>query len=989
MATAYEYGHDPRAATIGDLSHEELLELVNLIRTDGVVHSRGETVVVDRLGVRRPWGLYTPAVTLTSRGVSLAARALLAKVTTFRSTQIAGSGFTSIPLLSACVLLGHGRYTGLIIRDRPKSYLTRRRIDGPWDLSDPVVVLDDSVSSGTSLFQAIQALETEGFEVEGAVTLVNFSYQGGAERAYRRGYRVESVLDAWSDLSLPAQERQKLQPLVEATSAGTLIEPGLNPAVAARRVAEIYLTSGVPPLPPARFDREYDCRGGVWVSFRDRASETRLARDGFWHFDAGRADLYRDLVTATVKTIEHSAGAVSLRRLDGLKIAVTFFGPLERVAPAKLDFARYGIVVRDLSTRRKVGGALPNTQVFVSEAAQYHHATKRNARLASGEPHELFRHEVVKVVEPRESWLPYGVPDTALLAWTLDISVGKALVDRARHLLQGLDSAGALVPDALVPYPLSGAAVSIYPPAGGPTAGVSLAASPGGRPLDELLRGAARKALQPACAVPGATQPDVSCPQKLPAAGNDGSTIVVTLIYDPERHAALRVVTAKIRRGRDCVVASAGDNRLVALPTAIPYSNITRQQLVDSMAARVAGGAGPSSWETFRTTAWFGRGDDVRRMDFGFPLLEPQSLDALEMVGLLAHHIVSSLDQHGLPRYHLDPVRGSEVRGGTSARVVSGLVSLNAAGRLFSRSDWVAAAEPGLERCLDRVCVGGTEGALTLPGQRNGIMADCVLLAGILAAGEPLASHPGIPSLVARVARLMRRDGRISLHPVRLTRRQDHDFLPGAALLAIAGAVYAGMSSLDSDTVHRCLCWHQGRFRMLRSWGMAGWQPQAWAAIWRLTGDDRQAAFVFEVADWVLDHQLETSGAFVEDLAYNEPNFNTAFIAEAVAAAWSVATETGDKDRQGRYQHSWQRAVDFVQTLLIRDADTFCMKDPERALGGVRMSVSRSETRIDAVSHALRAIVLGEQAKRRLREGQLVATSGLSQIRDRVQTPED
>ena len=39
-------------------------------------------------------------------------------------------------------------------------------------IGSPVVVIDDSLSSGTSLRKAIQTLEEEGFDVEGAVAMV-------------------------------------------------------------------------------------------------------------------------------------------------------------------------------------------------------------------------------------------------------------------------------------------------------------------------------------------------------------------------------------------------------------------------------------------------------------------------------------------------------------------------------------------------------------------------------------------------------------------------------------------------------------------------------------------------------------------------------------------------------------------------------------------------------------------------------------------------
>jgi orotate phosphoribosyltransferase/AMMECR1 domain-containing protein len=937
-------------------------ELAELIHAAGIIRSDGDQPVFDRSGKRGAWGLYTPNVSLTHRGLRLAGEELLAKLATFRATQLASSGWTATPLLSACVLLGEGRYSGLSIRDKPKSYLTRRRIDGPADPQVPVVVVDDSISSGTSLFRSIEALEMEGLTVEGAVALVCFPYRGGAERAYEHGYRVEWIFDAWEDLGM---SRRGLIPAPKAPTSraqGSAVEPGLPPATAARRIAEIYLSEGLVPQSPECFDREYDGSGGVFVSFRKRASEHRVARDGFWHFVPGTARPCDDLVAATVKTLRAAAETVSLTTLPRLKVAVTFFGELERVAPAELDFAKYAIVVRDSVLGRKIGGALPNTQVFVCEMGQYNHARRRNARLTDAEPHELYRHTLTKHIEPGDTWLPYGAEDGPELQWTNDRSIGQELVDRARSVVDA--ASGSLLPgralaDTLVPYPIYGCAVGLYR-RGLMASGLALATQPGALPLDALVRDAARRAAaELATRLCGSHRAEV--PGLEPAGLEKSWSIVVTLLHDPERLGrSTSVATSKLRRGLDAVVAEQNGRRVVALPSAIPYSGLSRQEFIATMSVEASGTGTGAEWRTYRTSAWLG-GDArvVRPMRFGFPLHDRDEPDYTSMTQGLAQHIVAGLDELGLPTYHLDAVRGKATRTGTSARLISALLALDEAGRRYRRDDWIDAARPGLIHSLDYVGRDGVPGAVALPGQRNGILADCVLLEAATALGSTIADHPSVPPLLARVIELFRPDGRIGLKPVKLGIRQDHDFLPGAALLALATAAHSGKVALANPTLEACLRWQRGRFRVLRTWGMAGWQPQGWAAAWRVTRDPDQAKFVFEIADWAVERQVTKTGAFLEDLAYTEPTFNTGFIAQAVAAAWRVADEYGDRDRRARYQCSWERAMSFLAALMISPEDTFCMEDPDRALGGVRTSITRSDVRIDAVSHALRALSAG------------------------------
>jgi hypothetical protein len=146
---------------------------------------------------------------------------------------------------------------------------------------------------------------------------------------------------------------------------------------------------------------------------------------------------------------------------------------------------------------------------------------------------------------------------------------------------------------------------------------------------------------------------------------------------------------------------------------------------------------------------------------------------------------------------------------------------------------------------------------------------------------------------------------------------------------------------------------------VLQSWGMAGWQPQGWGAAYRLTGSEDMAAFAFEAADWAVERQLEKNGAFLEDLSPTEPSFNTGFVAEGIAAAWQLAREVKDATREDRYELAWRRAMTFMRVLAVREEDTFCFARGAEAIGGVRTSITRSDIRIDAVSHTLHALVAG------------------------------
>src|SRR5919199_3502824 len=106
-------------------------DLLRLLRSEGILSAQPGRPVVDRRGDPAPWMFYSWNVTLTAPGAQLAARCVLDTLTTFQSTQLATYGYTAVPLLSACVLMGGGRYTGLCIRESPKGYGSGRQIEGP------------------------------------------------------------------------------------------------------------------------------------------------------------------------------------------------------------------------------------------------------------------------------------------------------------------------------------------------------------------------------------------------------------------------------------------------------------------------------------------------------------------------------------------------------------------------------------------------------------------------------------------------------------------------------------------------------------------------------------------------------------------------------------------------------------------------------------------------------------------------------------------
>jgi orotate phosphoribosyltransferase/AMMECR1 domain-containing protein len=917
--------------------------LIELIRKAGILRATPDNPIVSRDGSQTDWMLYMYPVTLSATGGRLAADAMLAALQTFASRQLVSIGYTGIPLMTATVLASDGEFIGACIRDSRKAYGSRRRIEGDIDRSRPVVVIDDSISSGKSFRAAVTALEDEGFEVEGGVALVRFPWRGGIESARAHGYRIETIVDIWQDVGMPLATHVHGHDCVPTDWSDDTVPSGLHPAVVARLIAEELLRSGKTLRPPTNFDATYEGPGGVFVSFRDRVTEHRVARSGFWHFDPYAADAARDVVLATARTVDGKRRQLRQYGLDRLKIAVSFLGTLRKVEPSGLDFDELGVVVRSTVQPAKVGGALPHTQVFTSDLEQYRHAAFRNARLNRFEPHEIFVHTVAKEPEPGVYWLPYGA--SGLAADHLPLKIGEQLTARAAAFLRaqvdGHSPVGDPLDDKLVPDPVHGIGVTLY------HRGVIGCTISSQGSLDDCLRRAT---------VGAANDPRFAA--RMAAAPADEITISVSVLRDREalgRLPADRALT-KARPGVDAVGISDGQRSAVFLPQVAVHYDWSKQTLATQLAKKAGIDETRPAWVVFRTDSWVAS-PEVRALRMAFPNRAPVVPDEAQMtqtLELLCRYIVGQLQPTGIPAYAYAPIFDRTTVPGTGGRVLHALTALIEAGTTLGRADFIAAARPGVDYALEHT--GGREAvhAVTMPEYTSSTGADAELLLALAGLAGEWRRHPRSAEVFERLRATVRPDGRVD-PSVERRLRSEHDFLPGLVLLAL-GSFANGR--VDLPDLSPQLEWYSRRFGLLKPWGMVGWHPQAWQSVWQVGWrSERIPPFVGDMLDWAIRNQHRASGAFLTDLNLTGPSFHTPFVMEGVADGARLLHATGHVEEAEEAMAAWRRGFALLDRLLIREGDTFAMPDPDKAVGGVRGTLTSTTVRIDFVSHTALAIV--------------------------------
>jgi orotate phosphoribosyltransferase/AMMECR1 domain-containing protein len=939
----------PLAEPAGSPADDDRAELLELLRRDAILYRSDDQPVLSRDGSSARWMLDSLAVTLTPRGAELATRCLLRTLAEFEGRQLATFGLTGVPLLQGCVLRGNGRYSGVLVRKERKAHGSLKLVEGRLDTAEPVVMIDDSISSGHSMLTCARRLEEAGFQVEGGVCLVRFGYDRGTARMLEAGYRAATVFDIYEDFIrfMDGEPDYPLNPtkqLIPPAQAGLCATEGLHPAVLAREVMAEYLRSGQVLRAPLALDRGYDGAGGCWVSVRRRSHiHDRPARSGFWHFpgeETGRVP--EDVVRAAVQTAEQlRKDADPLTLLDACALAVTFFGELEECTVGDLDNDRYGIVVRSRERAPRMGGALPRMPGIANEWQQYVHAARRNARLLPLEPHLLYRHTVEKLVEPGAVWQPTGVPAAPGRFWHEDVDVAGPLAAAARRLvLREIGAAPAhaepirpSVPDAVV-----GLFVTVY--ADGRLIGCAgVLGDDCGDRLAELV---------PA-AVHDRRFPD--------ATAKDRIAVSVSLLFG--RHeigqASPDWVVGPTRFADQALAVRQRDRSGFLLPSVAVMHNLTPQQYVLEVVDKAGITRPPYAWTRYDCATWLADGSGVRRMRHALPIGAPAESPTAERDRLEAL-LLRYTRRHSVPPDEPHPARYDVFADRLHAGAHPARVAYGA---------WVK-ARAGLRREAD-----DDLGRAALRRDPDGWIGDSIAEAAFVVLAE-LTLGPGTPGTEGTVRTIAARidgHGRFATHRDQADAHEAfQDYAPGQALLALAAAAGRGMD-VPADAVRRALRHYRMRFRQNTAWGAVAWLPQAYAAWGPLLGDEELTRFAFEIADRTLTFQSRKTGGFLNDHQPDAPGATTALYLEGISAARSAAARVGDGTRERRYLTACTRGLEFLDSLVYQPRDAVVLPNPEWALGGVRTSETASDVRIDYVHHALSAVlglrgVLGEEEGR-------------------------
>jgi orotate phosphoribosyltransferase len=109
------------------------------------------------------------------------------------AVRLAGPALGAVALAASAAMASGLPF--IIIRGETKEYGTAKRIEGPFEPGEIVCLLEDVVTTGGALAEAVSALRDEGLAVRNAVCVVDRE-EGGSDALARLGVRLRPLFRA-------------------------------------------------------------------------------------------------------------------------------------------------------------------------------------------------------------------------------------------------------------------------------------------------------------------------------------------------------------------------------------------------------------------------------------------------------------------------------------------------------------------------------------------------------------------------------------------------------------------------------------------------------------------------------------------------------------------------------------------------------------------------------------------------------------------------
>ena len=137
-------------------------------------------------------------ISLRPEGAYLIGRKVLELLRGTGVQAVGGMTLGADPIATAVAIVSHiegADIPAFIVRNAIKGHGTQKRIEGPLEEGARVAIVDDVITTGSSVLRAIEAVEEKGCKVVKVIVLID-RRQGGAEEIKRRGYDFAAIFSA-------------------------------------------------------------------------------------------------------------------------------------------------------------------------------------------------------------------------------------------------------------------------------------------------------------------------------------------------------------------------------------------------------------------------------------------------------------------------------------------------------------------------------------------------------------------------------------------------------------------------------------------------------------------------------------------------------------------------------------------------------------------------------------------------------------------------
>jgi hypothetical protein len=334
----------------------------------------------------------------------------------------------------------------------------------------------------------------------------------------------------------------------------------------------------------------------------------------------------------------------------------------------------------------------------------------------------------------------------------------------------------------------------------------------------------------------------------------------------------------------------------------------------------------------------------------------------------IARWFMSNQDSEGALPYKYWPSSGIYSDADNPIRRFMASVAFNRMASALDRQDMKVAARKNLDYNLRRFY--RFENGNGIIAWQKSVKLGSLALAALAILESPFARswNEELAQLRRTINTLWQPSGAFKtfLHPI--DRNDNQNFYPGEALLFWATSLQKNRDEVLLSQAIKSFHYYRSHFRKNSNPAFVPWHSQAALILFKLTGNVEIRDFIFEMNDWLLQHQqwggsvdLDHWGRFYSPGTpeYGPPHASaTGVYLEGLVDAFALSREVGDTRRATSYRQTIERGIRSLAQLQYHDdLDAYYVSQKERVIGAIRTESYNNEIRIDNLQHGLMALL--------------------------------